>query len=140
MRFLPILLLFTLAFSACEEKKMEEKVVEIEKIIDADAEPGMIHSVYFWLNEDLDEAAHQEFQDAVMKLEAIPSVKRMFVGPAAGTEERGVTDNTFDLALIVWFDDVAGHDAYQVHDIHTEFVDTQADKFATVKVFDNMLK
>lgn len=140
MRFLPVLLLFILTFSACEEKRMEEKEIEIEKVIDADAEPGMIHSVYFWLKEDLDEAALREFNDAVMELETIPTVKRMFIGPAAGTEVRGVTDNTFDLALILWFDDIAGHDAYQIHPTHTNFVDTQSGKFATVKVYDNMLK
>ncbi|MEL7162131.1 MAG: Dabb family protein, partial [Bacteroidota bacterium] len=111
-----------------------------EKTIDADAEPGLIHTVYFWLNDDVDADAAKDFAEGVWDLEAIPSVKRMFVGPAASTPSRDVVDNSFDYALILWFDDVAGHDAYQVHDIHTKFVEEQGAKFKKVRVRDNVLQ
>lgn len=136
MRYLCLSLLFvTFLFAACGTEEIQE--VEIEKVIEPAAEPGMIHSVYFWLNDDVDEAGHQEFRDAVMTLEAVPSAMRMFVGPAAATEEPGITDNTFDLALIVWFENEAAADAYQVHPVHTAFVESQKAKFAKVKVMDN---
>lgn len=131
-------LLFTLTFlSTC--KQGQDDVVKIERVIDAEMEPGLMHTVYFWLKDDVDEAAAANFEEGVWSLEGIPSVKRMFVGPAASTPTRGVTDNSFDYALIIWFDDVAGHDIYQTHPIHLKFVEEQEDKFERVQVYDNVL-
>lgn len=136
--FLLPLLLFALAcFTACTQEK--EEIIEIERIIDEDMEPGLMHTVYFWLNDDVDEASAKSFEQGVWSLEGIPSVKRMFVGPAATTPTRGVTDNSFDYALSIWFDDVAGHDIYQEHPIHLKFVAAQEAKFKRVQVYDNVL-
>ncbi len=133
-----IFFLFTLAnFTSCTQEK--EEVVEVERVIDADMEPGLMHTVYFWLNDEVDEASAKNFEDGVWSLEGIPTVKRMFVGPAASTPTRGVTDNSFDYALIIWFDDVAGHDVYQEHPIHLKFVEEQEAKFKRVQVYDNVL-
>lgn len=136
-----ILTLFVLSLGlfSCNSATEEVKETETEGIVEADAEPGLMHTVYFWLNEDVDEASAENFERGVWKLEAIPSVKRMFFGPAAGTPSRDVVDNTFDYALIVWFDDVAGHDEYQEHPIHLEFVEQQGAKFGKVQVHDNVL-
>ncbi|MEM9929878.1 MAG: Dabb family protein [Bacteroidota bacterium] len=137
-RLLFLLLTLSLCWS-CQREVEEVKEIEIVKEIDADAEPGLIHTVYFWLKEEVDTAAAKEFEEGVWTLEGIPTVKRMFMGPPATTPTRGVTDNSFDYALILWFDDVAGHDAYQIHKIHTDFVAAQEDKFARVQVYDNVL-
>lgn len=133
------MLLLAVSFLSCQQEVKEVKEVEIIKEIDADAEPGLIHTVYFWLKDEVDAASAKDFEEGVWSLEAVPSVKRMFVGPAASTPSRGVTDNSFDYALILWFDDVEGHDAYQVHEIHTDFVAAQEDKFERVQVYDNVL-
>jgi len=133
------LLLLVISFNWGCDRQEVRKEVRIEKMIDPEALPGMIHTVYFWLNEDLSKNQRQEFADAVELLEGIPSVKRMFVGPPAPTPAREVVDASYDYALIVWFDDVAGHEAYQVHEIHQEFVDSQEEKFASVRVYDNVL-
>lgn len=135
---LPLLCCSLLLFS-CQEKKEIVEEINIEKVIDGDAEPGLMHTVYFWLNDEVDEASADNFEAGVWQLEGVPTVKRMFFGPPAGTPSRDVTDNTFDYALILWFDDVAGHDAYQVHDIHTKFVEEQGGKFEKVRVRDNLL-
>lgn len=131
------LLLALTSLTTCKEVK--EEVIEIERVIDADMEPGLMHTVYFWLNDDVDEASAKNFEDGVWSLEGIPTVKRMFVGPAASTPSRGVTDNSFDYALSIWFDDVAGHDVYQTHPIHLKFVEEQEAKFKRVQVYDNVL-
>jgi len=123
---------------ACQDKEIKEEII-IEREIDPDAEPGLMHTVYFWLEEGLSEEERAGFVRGVRSLEAMPSVKRFFIGPPATTPSRGVVDNSFDLALVVWFDDVAGHDEYQEHPIHLKFVEEHEDKFATVKVFDNVL-
>lgn len=131
------LLVVLTSLNSCKEVK--EEIIEIEREIDPEMEPGLVHTVYFWLNDDVDEASAKNFEDGVWSLEGIPSVKRMFVGPAASTPSRGVTDNSFDYALIVWFDDVAGHDIYQEHPIHLKFVEEQEAKFKRVQVYDNVL-
>lgn len=113
--------------------------INIEKVIDGDAEPGLMHVVYFWLNEGLTLAETEDFVKGVWSLEAVPSVKRMFVGTPASTPSRGVVDNSFDYALMIYFDDVEGHDAYQVHPIHLKFVEQHEEKFKTVQVKDNVL-
>lgn len=139
--FFIILLAALFSFTACQQQEIKEtKEVEIIREIDGDAEPGLIHTVYFWLNDDVDEAAAKDFADGVWSLEAIPSVKRMFLGPAAGTPSRDVVDNSFDYALIVWFDDVAGHDIYQDHPVHLKFVEEHGGKFKKVQVHDNVLQ
>ena len=135
MRIIPLFFLACLFFTGCQQEEVKE--IEIEKVIEGDASPGMIHTVFFWMNEDVDEAGERAFKDALMELEAIPSVKRMFVGPAAATADRDVTDNSFDYSLILWFDDIEGQNAYQVHPIHTAFAEGQGPKFSKVIVYDS---
>ncbi len=103
---------------------------------DASQYPGLAHTVYFWLKPDLDAAARTRFVDALKSLEDAPSVRRVLVGPAAATPSRGVVDNSFDYMLVLWFDDVAGHDAYQIDPVHLAFVEGNEDKWTTVKVYD----
>ncbi|WP_187270886.1 Dabb family protein [Neolewinella aurantiaca] len=134
---LPLLFLSLTFLTTCNQEK--EEVIEIERVIDGDMEPGLIHTVYFWLNDDVDEASAMNFEEGVSRLEGVPTVKRFFFGPAASTPTRGVTDNSFDYALILWFDDVAGHDVYQTHPIHLKFVEEQEAKFKRVQVYDNVL-
>ena len=130
-----------LFFSSCAgEATTPKEIVEeinIEKIIDGDEDPGLIHVVHFWLTDGLTEAEKKDFLKGVWSLEAIPTVKRMFVGPAASTPSRGVVNNSFDYSLIVYFDDVAGHDVYQEHPIHLKFVAEHEAKFKTVQVKDS---
>ena len=137
VQLLVTVMLLALSLHACKEEVRE--VIEIEKEIDGDAEPGMIHTVYFWLDDALSAEEQGDFTRAVQQLEAIPSVKRMFVGPPAATPDREVVDHSYDLALIVWFDDVAGHELYQEHPIHLKFVSENEAKFKEVRVYDNVL-
>ncbi len=102
-------------------------------------DPGMAHTVYFWLQDGLTDAERQSFEEGVRKLEASPTVRRLFLGKSAATPSRGVVDNSFDYNLVLWFDDVAGHDAYQVSPVHLKFVADHEAKFKTVKVFDTSL-
>ena len=101
--------------------------------------PGMAHTVYFWLKDGLSDQELKGFEAGMKSLEGAPSVRRVYTGKPAGTPSRDVTDNTFDYSLVLWFDDVAGHDAYQVSPTHLKFVADHEAKFDVVKVFDNML-
>ncbi|CAH1000102.1 hypothetical protein LEM8419_01260 [Neolewinella maritima] len=101
--------------------------------------PGMAHTVYFWLKDGLSAEELASFEAGMKSLQAAPSVRRAFVGAPAATPSREVVDNSFDYSLVLWFDDVAGHDAYQVSPTHLKFVEDHEAKFDVVKVFDNML-
>ena len=99
--------------------------------------PGMAHTVYFWLKDGLTDADRKSFEAGMKSLAGAPTVRRVFTGTPAATPSRGVVDNSFDYNLVLWFDDVAGHDAYQVSDTHLKFVADHEAKFDVVKVFDN---
>jgi len=106
----------------------------------AEAQPGLIHSVFFWLKEDLSEADQAAFRTGVESLRAVSTVKNMYIGPAAATEERGVVDNSYSTALIVHFADVAAQDAYQIDPIHLKFVEDHKDKWTKVVVYDSLVE
>ncbi len=140
------------AFFACNDgaelqsklQEMETKLAETEaKLAEAGATaeaPGMIHSVFFWLNEDISKADEKAFLGGLESLREVGSARTIHIGPPAPTEERGVVDNSFSYALIVHFDDVAGQDAYQVDPIHTKFVEDHKDKWTKVVVYDNLVR
>ena len=79
-----------------------------------------IHSVYFWLRDDLGAEERQKFVRGVSSLKAIETVRHAWVGVPAGTD-RPVIDRSYSYALTVVFDDEASHDAYQVHPTHDNF-------------------
>ena len=99
--------------------------------------PGLMHIVHFWLTDGLTEEERADFLAGVRSLGEVPTVRGLWVGPPAATPSRGVVDNSFDYALVVWFDDIAGHDAYQEHPIHLAFVEGHEAKFARVRVRDH---
>ena len=101
--------------------------------------PGMAHTVYFWLKDGLTDADRKSFEAGMKSLAGAPTVRRVFTGTPAATPSRGVVDNSFDYNLVLWFDDVAGHDAYQVSETHLKFVADHEAKFDVVKVFDNQV-
>ena len=100
-------------------------------------DPGLMHVVHFWLDPELSADDREAFLAGVRGLSEIPTVRELYVGAPAATPSRGVVDNSFDYALVVWFDDVAGHDAYQDHPIHVAFVEAHEAKFARVRVRDS---
>ncbi len=75
----------------------------------------MIHSVYFWLNED-GQGRRQKFESALRDLLKTGKIQEGRIGRPAGTQERPVTDHSFDYSLILTFATQVDHDAYQDHD------------------------
>lgn len=130
--FLP----FFLLLSSCGKTVVEEKIVE--KIVEAPVvAPGMIHSVYFWLKPDATEEERNTLLAEMDKLREIETVQRVFIGPPSATEERGIVDNTYSYAFIVWFEDVEAQNAYQIDPIHLAFVEKNKHLWTKVVVFDN---
>lgn len=95
-----------------------------------------IHTVYFWLKEGTSDAAKQQLiDDCVTYLKPIPSVKQLWAGPPAMTP-REVVDNSYSVGLSVVLDDDAGHDVYQQHQLHLDFIARNKEHWKSVKIFD----
>ena len=95
-----------------------------------------IHTVLFWLNDDVDESGKQQLiEDCRSLLTPISSVKFLAVGPPAGTP-REVVDNSYDVGLVVHFEDKAGHDLYADAETHLQFIERNQDKWKRVQVYD----
>jgi hypothetical protein len=102
-------------------------------------EPLLAHNVYFTLK-DRSPAARQRLLDACRKYLSGHAGTVFF---AAGTRDEGlnrpVNDRDFDVGLHVVFQDRAAHDAYQVAELHQQFIRENQDNWARVRVFDSLV-
>ena len=93
-----------------------------------------VHCVYFWLKPGIEAADEKLFVERARALTALPSVKHGWIGRPADTD-RPVIDRSYSYGLTVVFDDVAGHDAYQVHPVHDAFRELHG-FWTAVKIYD----
>jgi len=95
-----------------------------------------VHAVYFWLDEAApDSARRQLVTDCTTYLAKIPTVRHVWAGRPAMTP-RPVVDNTYDVGLVVALDDAAGHDVYQEHPLHKEFVARNQPHWKRIQIYD----
>ncbi len=98
----------------------------------------MIHNVYFWLKKDLTSEQRATFETELAKLPRISYVTRGFVGAPAPTEERPVTDHSFDYSLMLEFANMTDHEFYQKEcKDHAAFVANCKPLFDRVVVYDS---
>jgi Stress responsive A/B Barrel Domain len=94
------------------------------------------HVVLFWMKPDAPaNAAEQTKIDAKDLLAKIPTIKFFDVGHAAMTP-RDVVDNTYHVGLLTVFEDTEGHDEYQIHPLHKEFIARNKNNWLRVAVYD----
>ncbi len=96
----------------------------------------MIHSVYFWLKPELNDAQRAEFRRGLESLRTIKSAEQVHTGTPAPTAKRPVIDDTYSFALVVVCKDVASHDAYQVDPRHKAFVEKFKPYWSRVQIYD----
>ncbi|MGB0744456.1 MAG: Dabb family protein [Opitutales bacterium] len=96
----------------------------------------LIHTVLFWLKEDLDAAQVADFRKGVESLQGITSADAVYVGTPSDTPERPVIDTSYDFCLTVILKDIPSHDAYQDDPIHHEFLANYKDFWTKVKIYD----
>jgi hypothetical protein len=94
-----------------------------------------VHSVYFWLRDDLSPADRAAFVDGIRSLCTIESVQQGFIGTPAGTS-RPIIDASYSYALVVSFPDEAAHDAYQVHPVHDRFRERCGGAWKKIVIYD----
>jgi len=95
----------------------------------------LVHHVLFWLKADTTDSQKQDFRKGLESLENIETVKIFHIGTPAPIE-RTVVDTTYTFSLTLFFEDLAGHDVYQVHNIHQAFLDQFRALFEKVVIYD----
>ena len=96
-----------------------------------------IHSVYFWLRDDLTVEQRARFEEGVRSLAAIDSVERGYIGVPAPTD-RPVIERGYSRSLVFIFGDQRAHDAYQVHPVHDRFRAECAGYWSGIRIFDTI--
>lgn len=146
-----IVLLAFLALSSCSkdqsrsdylalEKKLQETQSQLAAAEDSKTyTPGLIHTVFFWLKEDLSQEEHAAFLNGLKSLNSIDAVKAIHIGPPAPTEAREVVDNSFSYAATYYFDNIEGQNAYQLDPIHVKFAADIKGKLIKVVVYDHIV-
>jgi hypothetical protein len=96
----------------------------------------LTHCVLFWAKEALSTADHHDFEQGLRTLLAIPFVIEGSVGVPAGVPERPSVDRSYAFALLLTFEDIAAHDAYQVDPVHKLFHDRCKHYWSKVVAYD----
>ena len=73
-----------------------------------------VHSVYFWLDDDLSPERKTSSVDGIRSLTTIDCVAQGFIGVPAATIA-AIIDTSYSYALVLSFADAAAQDAYQIH-------------------------
>ena len=107
-----------------------------DKMTHNTAAPQVVHHVFFWLKNPGSETDRNQLIEGLKTLKAIKEVKQLLIGTPASTEKREVVDNSFDLSELMFFDNVEGQNAYQVHPVHKSFVDKYSHLWNRVIVYD----
>ncbi|MET0533855.1 MAG: Dabb family protein [Steroidobacter sp.] len=98
--------------------------------------PPVVHHVFFWLKNPKSKEDLAKLLAGLRTLGGIETVKAIHIGVPAETEQRGVVDSSYSASEILFFDDVAGQNAYQVHAIHQKFVADCQHLWERVVVYD----
>jgi hypothetical protein len=97
----------------------------------------LIHHVVFWLKPELKEEEIRQFEIGVKSLETIREhLVSAHVGKPAGTR-RPVIDSTYSYVLMLVFENLAAHDAYQNHPVHVKFVADCSRYWEKVLIYDS---
>ena len=95
-----------------------------------------IHNVYFWFKSGLPKSAAQAMiADGEAILKKIPTVRHIWSGMPTG-QGRDIVDNSYDVGLCVAFDDSAGHDLYQDHPLHKQYIERHGKNWERIVVYD----
>lgn len=98
--------------------------------------PPVVHHVFFWLKNPDSKEDLARLLAGLRTLAGIDAVRGIHIGVPADTEQRGVVDGSYSASELLFFDDVAGQNAYQVHPIHKQFIADCEHLWQRVVVYD----
>jgi hypothetical protein len=100
--------------------------------------PKLVHHVFFWLKNPDSKEDLERLLAGIRTLGAIETLRGLHVGVPASTEKRAVVDSSYSASELMFFDDVEGQNAYQVHPIHQKFIADCSHLWSRVTVFDSV--
>ncbi len=95
------------------------------------------HHVLFWLKPETTEEQKTAFKNGLHSLVKVETVKSIHVGTPAPIS-RAVVDTTYTFSLVIMFDNLEGHDVYQVHPVHKAFLEEFRQYFEKVVIYDSI--
>jgi hypothetical protein len=97
---------------------------------------GVIHHVFFWLKNPGSKEDLEALLKGLQTLKDINTVRQLHIGVPAATEKREVIDDSYSASELLFFDDLAGQEAYQDDPIHVKFVQDCSHLWSKVVVYD----
>jgi hypothetical protein len=98
----------------------------------------LAHHVFFWLKNPDSTADRDKLIEGLRTLARIETIKKLHIGVPASVEKRDVVDSSYHVSELMFFDDVEGQNAYQVHPIHQKFISDCSHLWSKVVVYDAM--
>ena len=94
-----------------------------------------VHTVFFWLKDELSEEQRQAFFKGVDTLKTIQPNVMITTGTPASTN-RPIIDTSYDYGLTCIFESLEDHDKYQIDPVHLKFVENHAGDWKKVLIYD----
>lgn len=113
------------SFSAAREKQLEKGTI--------------VHSVYFWLVDDISKEDEQDFLKFFDILGGLRGVKSLNYGKPAATAKREVVDHSYSYNLILTFDSLDDVDSYGIDPKHLEAANQYSKYWKRVQVLDTVV-
>jgi hypothetical protein len=94
-----------------------------------------VHQVYFWLKNPDNTDEYTRLLSGIQGLAYIEPKTLFHAGVPASTN-RPVIDRSYSFSLLVIFDNLEEHDAYQQHPAHLKFVEECSALWSKVVIYD----
>lgn len=102
-------------------------------------EGTIVHSVYFWLRDDLAEEEREDFLNFFEALKYVPGLASYHIGTPAATTDRDVVDNSFSYHWLTTFASLEDIALYENHPDHLDAVEKYSKYWIKVEVKDSVL-
>jgi hypothetical protein len=117
---------------------MSAAAAQAAPIMELKDKKPLVHHVFFWLKNRESKEDLEKLLEGLRTLEKISTVRKIVIGVPAKTEPRPVVDASYSASELLFFDDLAGQEAYQVDPIHKSFVENYSHLWEKVVVYDSI--
>ncbi len=100
----------------------------------------LVHNVYFALKDDSEQSVQRLLDSCAKYLTDHPGVEFYAAGTLVDDLNRPVNVRDFQVSVHVVFESREAHDTYQVSPRHVEFIETNRESWASVRVFDTYIQ
>ena|ERR1700741_95987 len=95
----------------------------------------LAHHVLFWVKPETTDQQKADFKKGLESLKGVETIVSIHIGTPAPIE-RAVVDITYTFSLMIMFNDLEGHNVYQVHPLHKAFLENCRQYFDRVVIYD----